>query len=631
MPGADYIKKIRKLIGITVCLFAAIYFSPKTQAQKPVSITKDFTRSDVTDELWIYTDTTRRETIHTVLGKKDLFKPFLKTHPNSLSPHWCFFTVRNQSDRSKNLILRYEQIFADTLLVYTVETTGIRQIDSPQSWKTPTPERPYPYIRYPVFSLTVPANTSRTLWIKLQKRDGTVLKLPFSIWDQEFFYTYYNNENLFRGFFYGWLFLVSLFSLLLFIFLRERIHLYYSLSVLFLILILATTGGTINQMGWFLPAYISGPAGNSFFNMVYIVFNLRFTIAYVGANYLPKWLLRGSNYFTALCIILFLALVFFDSIYNLPAVYTLFSLISIIYVSTILILLFYGVIRRSMGARFYLGAVSPLFISSLCYWLASIGVINYGEWIIMNFKVAVLIEIFILSIGLAYHYFNERRERQRIQDKLIGLQVEVIKTQESERQRIAADLHDDLGGTLSTIRRRISDLLSSHKGSEIVRDLADIEHLVQKSNDDLRNISHNLMPPEFGRLGLSNALQQLIRTLPGQPTQFEFFISGKERSLATDLELNTYRIVSELIQNVIKHAQATKAAIQLIYYDDLLSITVEDNGIGNRHLSNITPDGIGLQTGNLRAEYIGATLHRETSSGGTLVILEVPFGNKGIS
>ncbi|WP_428657215.1 sensor histidine kinase [Runella sp.] len=599
-----------------------------TQAQKPVSITTNFTRLDVTDELWIYTDTTHRETIHTVLGKKDLFKPFLKTYPNSLSPHWCFFTVKNQSDRPKNLILKYEQIFADTLLVYTVETRGIQQIDSPQSWKIPTPERPYPYIRYPVFSLTIPANTSCTLWIKLLKRDGTVLKLPFSIWDEEAFYTYYNDENLFRGFFYGWLFLVSLFSLLLFVFLRERIHLYYSLSVLFLILILATTGGTVNQMGWFLPAYISGPAGNSFFNMAYTVFNLRFTIVYVGANYLPKWLLRGSNYFTTLCISLFLALIFFDSVYNLPVVYTLFSLISIIYVSTILILLFYGVMRRSIGARFYLGAVSPLFISSLCYWLASIGVISYGEWIITSFKVAVLIEIFILSIGLAYHYFNERREKQLIQDKLIGLQVEVIKTQEFERRRIAADLHDDLGGTLSTIRRRVSDILSDLKGSEVARELADIEHLIQKSNDDLRHISHNLMPPEFARLGLGNALQQLVRALPRQPTQFDFFISGKERKLATDLELNTYRIVSELIQNIIKHAQATKAAIQLIYYDDLLSITVEDNGIGNRHLHNTTAEGIGLQTGNLRAEYIGAKLHRETSSGGTLVILEVPFGNE---
>jgi signal transduction histidine kinase len=138
------------------------------------------------------------------------------------------------------------------------------------------------------------------------------------------------------------------------------------------------------------------------------------------------------------------------------------------------------------------------------------------------------------------------------------------------------------------------------------------------------------MPPEFAHLGLASALQQFVEAIPHTPTRFEFLISGKEQKLPVDTELNLYRIVSELVQNVLKHAQATKAAVQLIYFDDLLTITVEDNGIGNRLINKLSEipmvsSGIGLKNSKLRAEYIGAKLRMETSAGGTLVILEIPY------
>lgn len=564
------------------------------------------------------------------MGKRSLFKPLTKTYPNNKNPHWFYFTVNNTSNTGKNLIFKYEQIFADSPFVYYSTEGTVKQIDSPQSWKIPTAERPYPYIRYPIFSLKLLPHTSYTIWAKLIKRDGNVLKLPFSIWESNLFFTYYNDENLFRGFFYGWLCLVSVFSFVLFIFLKERIHLYYNLNVLFLILILATTGGTVNQIGWFLPSNIAGSAGNSFFNMPYTVFNLSFTVLYVGFSYLPKWLLILTRFYSIVSIVLFLALIGINDFYYIPTITALFSYFSIIYVVLILFLLTYGVLRKSTGAKFYLAAVIPLFISSMCYWSASLGIISYNEWIITGFKVSVLIEIFIMSIGLGYHYFNERQEKQRIQKKLIESQMQEIQTQESERRRNAADLHDDLGGTLATIRRRIADIRQNLKDPKTAKDIELLEPLIQKSSDDLRRISHNLMPPEFAHLGLANALQQFIRQIPSAPTYFEFLIFGVETKLPIDTELNIYRIVSELVQNVLKHAQATKAAVQLLYFDDMLSITVEDNGLGNQLISDLneiagSSSGIGLKNSKLRAEYIGANLRMETSAGGTLVILEIPY------
>ncbi len=195
----------------------------------------------------------------------------------------------------------------------------------------------------------------------------------------------------------------------------------------------------------------------------------------------------------------------------------------------------------------------------------------------------------------------------------------IIETQETERQRLAADLHDDLGGTLATIRLHLRDPRAAH-------DLDALEPLIQKSGHDLRRIAHNLMPPDFARLGLRAALEQFVNSQPAQPTRFSFIVAGAEHRLATEVELNLYRIVSELVQNIHKHAQARQAAVQLLYQDDKLLITVEDDGVGNR-LTDTTHKvgGLGLKNSSLRAEYIRATLWREATESGTLVMLDVAY------
>lgn len=260
--------------------------------------------------------------------------------------------------------------------------------------------------------------------------------------------------------------------------------------------------------------------------------------------------------------------------------------------------------------------------------------------------------LFTIALGLSYR--KNQRQQQQIHQLNAGLEQTVlartaelltandelrqanqairetdsriIQTQEAERQRIAADLHDDLGGTLATLHRRLADIRQQLQDPRAARQFDALEPMIQKSSADLRRIAHNLMPPEFTRLGLHSALEQLVNSQPGQPTRFSFITSGVEHKFPADTGLNVYRIVSELIQNINKHAQAKRAAVQLLYQPDRLTITVEDDGLGKR-VANSTnkPMGIGLKNSNLRAEYIGATLWRDASEGGTLVVLDVPY------
>ncbi len=247
------------------------------------------------------------------------------------------------------------------------------------------------------------------------------------------------------------------------------------------------------------------------------------------------------------------------------------------------------------------------------------------------FLLAITLLLLVGVLGLITYSTRLKKEAVEAELRLAGERKEtdnrIIQTQESERQRIAADLHDDLGGTLAVIRRKITDGKVQFAHSDAHQVFEELDPLIQKSNDDLRRIAHNLMPPEFARTGLRGALEQLIGAIPKQPTQVVFLVSGYERTLPTQVELTVYRIVSELVQNICKHAQARRASVQLLYYTDRLCVEVEDDGVGIDADKLNESDGIGLKNSTLRADYIGALVRRESGKGGTFISVELPYSS----
>ncbi|GAB3639435.1 hypothetical protein GCM10027423_00710 [Spirosoma arcticum] len=286
--------------------------------------------------------------------------------------------------------------------------------------------------------------------------------------------------------------------------------------------------------------------------------------------------------------------------------------------------------KQNEAAYVYVTALSFTLLGTIIYILTLLNVLNAGHfttnWLLPGF----LLEQITLAFGLTIRYNRFRQQNLNLQLTLAQERnqttTQIINAQEAERQRLAADLHDDLGGTLATLRRRLGDLGQRLRDPQAADVLGQLEPLVQKSTHDLRRIAHNLMPPEFDRLGLRHALDQLIQSQPAQPTRFSFVVAGQERRLPLEIELNLYRIVSELVQNIHKHAQARRAAVQLLYYEEHLSVMVDDDGLGSRVTKNgETGVGLGLKSSGLRAEYIGARLRRDVTEAGTLVVLDMPY------
>ena len=242
----------------------------------------------------------------------------------------------------------------------------------------------------------------------------------------------------------------------------------------------------------------------------------------------------------------------------------------------------------------------------------------------------------MLLLGtLSYLVVRQRRQRQRQharaqEARIAALQQErqllateaMLKGQEEERGRLARDLHDGLGGMLSTVKL----YLGSARGNlvltpESARLFArSIEHL-DSSIQEMRRVARDLMPEALLTFGLPAAVRDLCETLQhGQPplrVQCEVF--GLEEVPAERLpqrtELVVYRLVQELLNNVLRHAQARQVIVQLTRHGSQMQVVVEDDGRGFDLAARPLAAGVGLRSIQARVDYLGGTLDLQSALG----------------
>ena len=234
-------------------------------------------------------------------------------------------------------------------------------------------------------------------------------------------------------------------------------------------------------------------------------------------------------------------------------------------------------------------------------------------WQTTGFRLTLAILLLLVAGTSIRFYTRTKLRRQSIELK------KVLLAQEEERQRLAADLHDDLGATLSVIKGQLETVPQPHNG--LVQSL----RLMEKAIQSLRHISHNLMPPDFAKLGLTEALRETVRRAETDSSlQVVFITYGQERRLDPEKELIIYRIALELINNAIKHAKARQITIQLLFYPQYVSLLVEDDGQGYPTWESPTQEGIGLRNICSRVTYLKSTLAVDSGERGTTVTVDVP-------
>lgn len=249
-----------------------------------------------------------------------------------------------------------------------------------------------------------------------------------------------------------------------------------------------------------------------------------------------------------------------------------------------------------------------------------------------NIVIGIAIFSFI-TLGFLYNRYR-LRQKNRYQQQLNQQQNELFNTiavtQDQERKRIAEDIHDSLGSILSAAKLKLSAL----KESQPDLDTAQSEkyqvtmQLLDEASAELRNVSHNIMPATLSKLGLVAALRNLIDNISShEGLQMDFSAHDLTARLDEKTEMSIYRIVLELINNIVKHAAASKVTLQLIRYPDHINLSAEDNGKGFDYENELqVKKGIGLGNILSRVNYLKGTMHVDAQPGrGTMVIIDIPY------
>ncbi len=241
--------------------------------------------------------------------------------------------------------------------------------------------------------------------------------------------------------------------------------------------------------------------------------------------------------------------------------------------------------------------------------------------------------------AMLWIYWNRRiAQLQRAQAAQQAFSQQLIASQESERKRIAAELHDSLGQRLVVINNlALFFLRARHPGTESDEQTHTIEEISTEATlaiEETRSISYNLRPFQLDRLGLTKAIEALIRTVSkASQIHVSTDLANVDDLFQEDLRINFYRIVQEALNNIMKHAHATELSVQIVRDGERVVLSIRDNGKG------FTPEARPVQAGHggfgltgmaERASLLGGTLKMRSEPGsGTVMTVEIPLGGNG--
>jgi two-component system, NarL family, sensor kinase len=239
---------------------------------------------------------------------------------------------------------------------------------------------------------------------------------------------------------------------------------------------------------------------------------------------------------------------------------------------------------------------------------------------------------------LAYRTYQQKRklQEQKIteleKEKLLLATQSIVKGQEDERSRLAQDLHDGLGGLLSGVKLQLGAMkgnliLSEEHGRIFNNALGKLD----ESISEMRRVAHNMMPEALMKLGLQQALQDYCDGLSeSQSFKINGEFYGLEKRMDSSTEIVVYRIVQELLNNVVKHSGATTILAQVMRQENNLSITVEDNGTGFDMTQTDFLKGAGLKNIQSRVDYLKGQLDIQSTPGkGTSVHIDCIIEHNG--
>ncbi|WP_108804740.1 sensor histidine kinase [Aquimarina sp. Aq107] len=254
------------------------------------------------------------------------------------------------------------------------------------------------------------------------------------------------------------------------------------------------------------------------------------------------------------------------------------------------------------------------------------------EAITLKIIIIGMVVIFLLSLSvIVFFIIYQRRllaQQKRHQKAESDYQKELLKTaiqsQESERTRIAKELHDDVGAMLTTTKLYIGQITPELNPEELTTIADKISGFFDDMIQSVRSISKDLRPVVLEKLGFLEAIDSLVQTIRDTGKINISFINNTTYSVSKTKELNLYRIIQELITNTLKHAEATEIKIEMKNEREILIIVYEDDGKGLNQKQLQYRKGLGLKNIESRLSILSGTISFLEEKSGMKVLLKIP-------
>lgn len=493
--------------------------------------------------------------------------------------------------------------------------------------------RPLPFLDF-IF----PLNQKAPYYLlKIDKRNES-LQLTFNVKPASFFRNAAIESSMIIGILTGMIILMLIFGLYLTLITKEKVYLLYILYVAAGWLYVLSNLGYGYKYLWPDNPWFAARA-RPIFTLLSLGFSLLFIEYYTGrAAY--QWLhktMRVLAYVAfALITVIFIPAVNLEM--NTLGYYfqVLLPLMAMTYIVTILTTLIQKILNKNRMAMFYLFSILPIALFSALQTVYYSGGVDISGSFLQQYGQAsgFIMEAVILTFGLAYRFNSYRLEKEQLLIEVNQQQVKytktIINTQESERRKLADQLHDVAGSLLSAAKLNLSSVREKNfiTNTEALAKLNQAEEAVTDISEMLRNLSHAISPVMLDKVGFKQSAEKIagIFNTSGK-INVEMEVLGFETEQPGMHEKYSvlYGILYELVNNITKHANATNALIQLIEHEDSVVMIVEDNGKGLDTTIAKSSATHGLAAIQSKIHYLNGTIiYDKAEPHGLIVTIEIP-------
>ncbi|MGZ5254213.1 MAG: sensor histidine kinase [Flavitalea sp.] len=577
-------------------------------------------------------------------GKFELIKSAVFNPGIPENPYWFQFTLRNETNSPVDLMVEFANPRINRLLFYSINKS-VQKFKGEQGDFFPFNQRSIEYKNF-IFQSTLDPKEVKTYFVYCNQV-GHVFSLPVKIYKRANF-TKLNSRNYFTdGIAYGIFFFLALLTLIFFVSTLHYIYLYYSLYILVSIAWLLSYFGLGFQYIW--PSFPSfNTVGAPLFASLNLILNMQICLVWLRLKEEKKSWNTIAKMSQVVMVILGIIPLLIDMNqfgYRENHLYLVTFLVSVILIVIFMIYLIAKfAFAGSFNARFYLIAnvvKLPSLINLALFELGLSPGIHYMEGFL---QAGLLLELGILTYTISQRYtlFKFRTFQQ------------VMQAEEEQRNSISKELHDSISNTLTSIKYSLQSVAKNLNGDGAVKEqLHNISDKIGQVQVETRNISHNLMPGYIKNNSFIEILRLYIKSI-----QMEYhekstevtipimhFSSNQEKVvMPDDTKLHLFRVMQEIINNIIRHSQATEADIVITAKRKELIIVVSDNGVGVDLNQARASSGNGLNNIFSRIELLsGKVEYLDTISSderndlrafeevmpnkGTTIVIKVPLGH----